>query len=382
MFRLPLLLALSSALLAQSGSLRERKVALVIGNDRYTFVTPLQTAASDARSVQAALHDQFGFETTLLLNATREQIISALDLYRRDLPTESSLLIYYAGHGYRDADVDKAYWWPVDARADSRANWISADDITTSIRGLKARHVLIVSDSCYSGTLTRGVTVPVGNLQTERERTLVRLQSRTSRELLASGGNEPVADGGGGGHSVFASAFLRALQRMDQQEFAVEELFQEVRVSVAGQSAQLPQLEQVRNSGDDGGEFVFTRIGRTMLPAVNSPLPPASGSKAVTDSAERVYAVGNGVKAPIVKSHIDPSYTEAARIAKINGIVILGAVVGTDGLARDITVLKGLDPGLDSQAVQALKQWRFTPGTLDGKPVAVRLAITVTFRLL
>ena len=109
MYRLLILLALSRVLPAQSTAVtRETKVALVIGNDSYRFVTPLQTATSDARSVQAVLRDQFGFGTDLLLNVTREQIISALDLYRRDLPEDSSLLIYYAGHGYRDASVDKA----------------------------------------------------------------------------------------------------------------------------------------------------------------------------------------------------------------------------------------------------------------------------------
>ena len=62
------------------------------------------------------------------------------------------IVLYYAGHGYYDKAVDKAYWWPVDAQDNDNTNWISAADITSNIKGTASRHVLIVSDSCYSGT--------------------------------------------------------------------------------------------------------------------------------------------------------------------------------------------------------------------------------------
>jgi len=69
---------LCGILLAQPSAPRmETKVALVIGNDRYLYVPPLQTAINDARSVQSVLQGRYGFETTLLLNATRSQIVSA-----------------------------------------------------------------------------------------------------------------------------------------------------------------------------------------------------------------------------------------------------------------------------------------------------------------
>ena len=254
---------LCGLLLAQPSAPRiEKKVALVIGNDAYLYVPPLQTATNDARSVQAVLQQRYGFETTLLLNATRSQIVSALNAYRRDLGADSSLLIYYAGHGYYDKAVDKAYWWPVDAQNNDNTNWISAADITSNIKGTASRHVLIVSDSCYSGTL-RGVSVPqnLNGLNSDRSRTLLKLEQRPSRELMASGGNEPVSDSGADGHSVFAGAFLRALQSMQESQFAAHELFDEVRTFVAGNSAQLPQFDPLRDSGDDGGSFVFSRAG-------------------------------------------------------------------------------------------------------------------------
>jgi TonB family protein len=76
-------------------------------------------------------------------------------------------------------------------------------------------------------------------------------------------------------------------------------------------------------------------------------------------------------------------YTDGAQAAKIEGDVIMRAVILPDGTVRDVTVTKSLDRvyGLDQQAVEAVRQWVFKPATKDGKPVAVRMAITTRFTL-
>jgi len=123
--------------------------ALVIGNDDYVSLPKLKTAAADAREVERVLRESYGFQTKLLLNATRGQIVAALSAYRRELSADANLVIYYAGHVYNDKDADKAYWLPVDATIDDVSNWIIADEITTGIRVIPARHVLVIADSCY-----------------------------------------------------------------------------------------------------------------------------------------------------------------------------------------------------------------------------------------
>jgi tetratricopeptide (TPR) repeat protein len=123
---------------------------------------------------------------------------------------------------------------PGGARADDNSNWISADDITTNTRGIHARHVLIVSDSCYSGTIVRDADVTL-SAPTEHDRYLAKMIEGKSRTLMASGGNEPVADGGGSGHSVFAKALLGGITQMDGERFTAGELFRDHIVeSVAG----------------------------------------------------------------------------------------------------------------------------------------------------
>ena len=84
---------------------------------------------------------------------------------------------------------------------------------------------------------------------------------RSSRTLLASGGNEPVSDSGGDGHSVFAQAFMDDLRDMDQSVFTAEELFYEyVKEVVAGSAEQIPEYNTIRNSGHKGGDFIFKKI--------------------------------------------------------------------------------------------------------------------------
>lgn len=233
--------------------------ALVIGIDNYTYIPSLTTAVHDATAVEAVLRERYGFATRLLKNATRYELLSAVNAYRAALSADASLLIYYAGHGYYDKDADKAYWLPADAHQDNSANWIIADDITSDIRVIPARHILVIADSCYSGGLTRGIQ-PVFTPQ-ERDRYLQKMRAGTSRTLLASGGNEPVADGGGeGNHSIFASALLKGLIAIPADRFTAQELFAEyIGVSVAGRSQQTPQYVPIRNSGHDNGDFVFVR---------------------------------------------------------------------------------------------------------------------------
>ena len=81
-------------------------------------------------------------------------------------------------------------------------------------------------------------------------------------------------------------------------------------------------------------------------------------------------------------SKVDPEYSEEARKAKYSGSVMLSIVVGTDGLASDVQVVKSLGMGLDEKAIEAVKKWRFKPGLNKGVPVRVKAQIEVNFRLL
>ncbi len=240
-----------------------RYFALVIGNNRYPHLPSteqLKTAINDAQEVAKLLRVDYGFEIKLLPDAKRVEIINALNEYRRSLKPDDNLLIYYAGHGHFDKETDKAYWIPTDGERSSNANWIIADDVTANIRAIPTRHILIVSDSCYSGTLARATDFKLST-SAERERYLEKMRGGKSRLLMASGGNEPVADGGGGNHSVFARALLDGLRGMEERVFTAEELFYRfIKEQVAGKSNQAPEYRYIQASGHDSGDFVFVRV--------------------------------------------------------------------------------------------------------------------------
>ncbi len=232
--------------------------ALIIGDNQYQYLKKLNTAVNDAAELDRVLRETYGFQTKLLLDAGRDRIIDALNEYRANLDEQSYLLIYYAGHGVYDKSIGVAYWLPVDARQNSNARWISAEDVTGNIKGVAAAHVLVISDSCYSGKLNRNESAAI--LPAERRRFLDKMREGRSRTLIASGGNEPVEDDGGNGHSVFAHALLRGLRNMEGSEFTAAELFNQfILEQVAGKADQTPEYGAIRNSGHDGGDFVFVR---------------------------------------------------------------------------------------------------------------------------
>lgn len=99
---------------------------------------------------------------------------------------------------------------------------------------------------------------------------------------------------------------------------------------------------------------------------------------------QEAYEPGrSGVTPPGVVRQVQADYTESAKSARIEGDVVMWAVVRADGTVGDVVVQKSVDRinGLDTQAVKALKQWQFTPGTKDGKPVPVRISVKTTFAL-
>jgi hypothetical protein len=237
-----------------------RYYALVIGNDDYAHLPKLTTAAADARAVARVLRESYGFQTELLVNARRSQIVAMLSGYRRELGADASLLVYYAGHGHRDGEAGKAYWLPVDATPEDVTNRVAADEITAGLRLIRARHVLVASDSCYSGAQAGGLGVSPAH-PSEREQFVQRMAAGRSRTLMASGGDAPVADGGDGGHSVFATALLRGLRKMDGPRFTAFELFTaHVVAPVAARTGRIPVYKPLPDSGHESGDFVFTRI--------------------------------------------------------------------------------------------------------------------------
>jgi protein TonB len=110
-----------------------------------------------------------------------------------------------------------------------------------------------------------------------------------------------------------------------------------------------------------------------------SGLGPGSGG----GTGGGIYRPGSGIVSPIVRREVKPAYTADAMRAKIQGTVWIEAVVMPDGSVGNVQITRSLDPtfGLDQEAVKAVKQWVFVPGTRQGRPVPVLVEIELTFTL-
>jgi ankyrin repeat protein len=272
--------------------------ALVIGNNAYTAMSPLKTAVNDATAVAELLQTLYGFTVTLLTNTTRDEIITALDQLRATLTEQDNLLIYYAGHGVLDTSEERGYWLPVNAKQDSRIQWISNTTITDALKAMAAKHILVVADSCYSGTLIRGIDVVHPPSGSERDTYVARIAQKRSRTVLTSGGLEPVSDSGGGKeHSVFAKAFLTALQE-NRDVLDGQQLFNLVRRPVILNAAQTPEYTDIRYAGHEGGDFLFVRqappspqgqpVGSPPPLPGDTPAPASPAGKSMENAQQRI----------------------------------------------------------------------------------------------
>jgi len=127
--------------------------------------------------------------------------------------------------------------------------------------------------------------------------------------------------------------------------------------------------------GSSGG--IGSGIGGGVGSGVGAGVGPGRGG----NFGGGVYRVGGGITAPRPLYQPDPEYTEEARKAKFQGIVVLWLIVTPDGRTKDIRISRSLGMGLDQKAVEAVRQWKFDPAKKDGVPVAVQLNVEVNFRL-
>ena len=136
-----------------------------------------------------------------------------------------------------------------------------------------------------------------------------------------------------------------------------------------------PTLSQGSGSGGGGGTGTGSGIGS----GTGSGLGPGRGG----GTGGGVYRPGNGVTLPRLIREVKPQYTSDAMRAKVQGMVLLECVVRPDGSVGDIQVVRSLDStfGLDQEAINAARQWRFAPGTRMGEPVSVLVTIELTFTL-
>ncbi len=244
-----------------------RYFALIIGNQDYVFLDDLRSPLRDAHKLKSVLESRYGFNVLLVPNGTEKSILNTINDFYDQIGEDDNLLIYYAGHGDISRSelsrTERGYWLPVDAGRDNISNWINNAVISDHLDRIRARSVLVISDSCFAGHLGSDKSPFLFGISGENESEAVIRAGldRRARVVISSGGLRPVMDGSSTRHSVFASALLEALET-NNKALRDSRLFAQLSVNVRkrsgfNQESQIPEMKPVREAGHEGGAFYF-----------------------------------------------------------------------------------------------------------------------------
>lgn len=229
--------------------------ALLISNENYNDdVGKLNFPVSDAEKISDALLKHYTFEKediVHLKNATRFDIINTLDSLSTVITSKDNLLIFYAGHGVFDENLNKGYWLPVDANASKKNNWVSNSDIRDYITAFKSQHTLLISDACFSGSIFE---YKQRSLNSREKNITEKLLSKKSRKAMTSGLNKTVPD-----KSTFIKYLITNLKENKKPYLRAGELYNDIREAVMANTDNNPQFEVIKNSNHEGGEFIFMK---------------------------------------------------------------------------------------------------------------------------
>jgi hypothetical protein len=228
--------------------------ALLIGINDYQDprLTNLDYPIKDAQTLYDVLVENYMFEegnVTLIKNARRKDISMALDNLARKVTEEDNLLIFYAGHGWWDENADIGYWLPADAHKFYKTEWFRNSTLQDYIREINSKHTLLITDACFGGSIfkTRSINM-------DAPKAIQMLYELRSRKAMTSGTLTEVPD-----RSSFVKYLIKRLGENEEKCLSSEQLFSSFRIAVINNSDVVPQYGEIKNVGDEGGDFIFIR---------------------------------------------------------------------------------------------------------------------------
>ena len=246
-----------------------KQYAVFIAIDAYKEWMPLKNPVKDAKEIRDILTSRYYIDQVLELydgDATKSGVLRLFDTLIKTVKPEDSVLIYYAGHGQLD-DTETGFWIPVDAGTDQfeQKNWIPNIQVRNNIGKMQARHIVLLSDSCFSGDIlnpTRGATPTIDASYFSNAWT------RVSRQVLTSGASESVPD-----QSEFSQQLKLALRGNTQPYLDPLMIYSQIRL---GMTRTTPLFGDLKDSGhQDGASFLLFLKNRAEASSA-----PAAGANA------------------------------------------------------------------------------------------------------
>ena len=228
--------------------------ALIIGIDDYRDpdLPDLRNPENDAKELFDLLTSEYSFHEKnmiLLKDASRNEIVEALDYLASVVTPDDNLLIFYAGHGTWDEKANVGYWLPSDAYMNTTANWFRNSTLVDYLKTIDSKHTLLITDACFAGSIfnTRSGF-------RKEDRAFEILYNLPSRKAMTSGTLTEVPD-----RSAFTQYLIDRLSENEETYLSSEQLFSSFRIAVINNSDAIPQYGEIRNVGDQGGDFIFLK---------------------------------------------------------------------------------------------------------------------------
>ncbi len=228
--------------------------ALLIGVNEYAdpAIHSLENPIKDAEKLKNTLTKHYTFDEAnvfFLKNPGREEIISIMDRINHSISENDNLLVFYAGHGYWDPEDKIGYWLPADAKQANTANWLRNSTVRDYLKAINSRHTILIADACFSGGIFK-----TRKAFRDAPKSIQKLYEYPSRKAMTSGTLKEVPD-----QSVFMLYLNKRLEENTRDYIAAEELFSSFKTAVLNNSPNIPQYGEIKDTGDEGGDFIFIR---------------------------------------------------------------------------------------------------------------------------
>ena len=240
--------------LADKISREAKYYGLIIGIEKYEDrnLPNLENPIRDAEKLYQTLVSKYLFheeDVVLLKNASRNEIVYALDELAGKVTPSDNVLIFYAGHGTWDDKSNVGYWLPSDAYLTTTANWFRNSTLVDYLKTIHSRHTLLITDACFAGAIFQ-----TRSAFPNRDRAYEILYELPSRKAMTSGTLTEVPD-----RSSFTRYLIDRLHENEETYLSSEQLFSSFRIAVINNSDAIPQYGEIRNVGDEGGDFIFLK---------------------------------------------------------------------------------------------------------------------------
>ena len=265
-----------------------KQYAVLIAIDKYKNWMALRNPVKDAKEIKEILSRKYFMTDFIELydeTATKSGIIKLFNKLINETKPEDSVLIFYAGHGHLDITSNTGFWIPIDGGmdVDEQSNWLPNAQIRGFISNMKARHVALIADSCFSGDFlnpTRGMAPTISNQYFKNA------YARISRQVLTSGASESVPD-----ESSFTRQLKLALEGNTAPYLDPLMLYNQIRLGVTQTT---PLFGDLKDSGhQEGSSFLLFLKDKPNPSATAEEVPSSAQSSKTSFKVEKVSAKVN-----------------------------------------------------------------------------------------